>query len=211
MTPDRGDNPVYEYHELYPRRYFRQFFSVISTRAYTVVSLLFIVAYTLTLISVFHDNWLNFRISGPFKSNTYYGLWKKCSSSDCRAFPDPSKGDCNEAGFCEKWQVAQSSMSIAGVFGILVLILLGTVFLLSPNRQAHSWKCIVPCLLIHAICQIIPMAIIANLYGNSPRFYFGTKYDFAFLSCITSWMLDVVCGVILFSIGMTSPPDYEPF
>ncbi|ORX93739.1 hypothetical protein K493DRAFT_315844 [Basidiobolus meristosporus CBS 931.73] len=211
MTPSQGTSQTYEYHELYPRRYFRHFFSVISTRTYTVVTFLFSVAYVLTLVSVFGTNWLNFRTPGPFKSNIYYGLWKKCSSSGCRAFPDPDNGDCKEVGFCEKWQMAQNGMSIAGMLGVLILVFFGTVFFLSPNRQARSWKYAVPLLSVHAICQILPMGIIAHLYGTSPRFYFGTTYDLAFLSCIVSWMLDVVCGVILFSIGMTSPPDYEPF
>ncbi|KAK9727899.1 hypothetical protein K7432_001466 [Basidiobolus ranarum] len=149
MTPIQRNPQTYEYHELYPRRYFRHFFSVISTRTYTVVSLLFFIAYILTLISVFGANWLNFRTPSPFKSNIYYGLWKKCSSSGCRSFPDPDKGDCEEADFCEKWSIAQNSMSVAGVFGIFILGLLIAVFFLSSNRQVRIWKYAVPCLMVH--------------------------------------------------------------
>ncbi|KAK9760019.1 hypothetical protein K7432_016378 [Basidiobolus ranarum] len=182
-----------------------------SLRTYAVVSLLFTISYAFSLYSIFQNTWLRVRPLNPFKLNESYGLWTKCDILGyCRSFPDATKGDCTEYNFCTKWHVAQASMAFSGFLGgMIFIILLGLIFA-SYAQQSKGWGLVTLLLTIHAMCQMVSMFFIADLYNNSTQFYYGTSYDVSFIFCIVSWVVDIMIAVILSTVAILSPPAYYP-
>ncbi|ORX80458.1 hypothetical protein K493DRAFT_320877 [Basidiobolus meristosporus CBS 931.73] len=180
-----------------------------SLRTYGVVSLLFITSYAFSLYSIFTNTWLWRRAPAPLKLSENYGLWRKCNPfGTCRPYPDADQGDCVDDAYCNKWHVAQAGMAVSGILGGMIIIsLLGFLFA-NYARRSKGWKLVTLLLTTHAICQIISMSLIANISNN--YFHVGTTYDISFVSCIVSWVLDIIIAVALGTIAVTSPPAYHP-
>ncbi|CAG8531633.1 3278_t:CDS:2 [Funneliformis caledonium] len=182
---------------------------------YSLITLLFTISYTFTLLSLLLPNWLLFSTPKPFRTYTNIGLFKRCSNTifndECRPFPSSDYNDCEEKFFCEEWGLAVTTMILAAILGGLtwlnfVLILLG-----GRLRREKAWKNSSGLLLLHALFQFITIFLIAHIYTTSEKFYFGVKYDYSFIFANISACLSVLLSLTLFTNGLFSPPEYHSF
>ncbi|CAI2165852.1 14796_t:CDS:2 [Funneliformis geosporum] len=182
---------------------------------YSLITLLFTISYTFTLLALFLPNWLLFSTSKPFRTYNNIGLFKRCSNTilydSCRPFPSSEYNDCEENFFCEEWGLAGVTMILAAIVGGLTWLNFIMILLGGRLRREKAWKNSSGLLLLQALLQFITIFLIAHVYTTSEKFIFGFKYDYSFIFANVSACFGVLLSLTLFTNGLFSPPEYFSF
>ncbi|CAG8582370.1 11456_t:CDS:2 [Paraglomus brasilianum] len=181
-----------------------------SVTAYALISILFTIDYFLGFQSLIMPNWLVYVSRFPLKLEIHYGLFKKCSSvQGCYPFPSPERNDCDEEWFCELWNAARFAVLFAAFVGAVTWLALVVVMLGGRGKRERMWGSIAAWLMFHAFFQFTAVGLIAYLFNNSDRFYFGYKYDMSFIFATISGSLSVMLSISLVLNGVLVPSRYD--
>ncbi|KAL1923313.1 uncharacterized protein VTP21DRAFT_8293 [Calcarisporiella thermophila] len=181
---------------------------------YLSTTFVFTISLAFTFYGLLTPDWLIFTPPKPFRMETHYGLFEKCSqlTGECRRFPLQSAGDCEEENFCEKWQLAGYSLVTAAIIASFTWISLIGIMCGGRRSMEKGWRSAVGLFLLNALFGALSMSLIANLYNSSNTFYFGTRYGMSFILATIGWCLSLFCSVGLALSVLFGPPgyDYEP-